>query len=285
MVGLNTFFRMLSIAILTMQMQTVYAQLLKPIFKEGEFSGTIYQSNTDREGYTWISTDNGVYRWDTENYEHFTIADGLPSNEVFSVYQDAKMRVWMMFYNGDICYYYKGQIFNKHNSSILKKMPKINLNTGMIESNNTIYFALQNAKKLDGFKTTDIVVKENDTIKVIHRISSVQMQKINSSPTIYYGNKLSAYKTKNVVEFTTKNSDTLVIPYRIGNMDFVVDNQYNSRYVHVIDSQYKIARTMRPQYGGQVIGLVKGKYVFLKDSIIYHMEDKKSRLINNISDG
>ncbi len=101
------------------------AQLLKSVFKEDEFSGTIYQNYRDNDGFIWISTDQGVFRWDSKNLEQFTTKDGLTSNEVFKCYQDSKKKVWMTFYNGDICYYYQGKIYNKNNDNRLASLPKI----------------------------------------------------------------------------------------------------------------------------------------------------------------
>ena len=124
-----------------------YSQMGAPIFKADEFSGFIYSNYTDRQGYTWISTDQGVYRWDTKNLEHFTIADGLPSNEVFKIYQDSKCRVWMAFYNGDLCYYYKGKIYNKKNDKRLRSIPKVS-SKSFIELDKVLYFNIRFAFKI-----------------------------------------------------------------------------------------------------------------------------------------
>jgi len=166
--------------------QTVSAQLLKPIFKEGEFNGTFYQNSRDRLGYVWISTDQGVYRWDSKNLEHFTTAEGLPSNEVFRCYMDSKERVWMTFYNGEICYHYRGKIYNKENDKRLTKLGKV-YHGAIIEHNNSLYLSKLNGNYFSShLDYKSIVLGKNDTIRYYNNYFTLGLGQINNE--LYYSN-------------------------------------------------------------------------------------------------
>jgi len=48
----------------------------------------------DADGCLWLSTPDGVLRLRHESSRHFTVADGLPGNEIISAMADSQGRVW-----------------------------------------------------------------------------------------------------------------------------------------------------------------------------------------------
>ena len=262
--------------IVCFQQQSTSAQLLKPVFKDGEFSGKIYQNYTDKEGYTWISTDQGVYRWDSKNFEHFTTADGLPHNEVFKVYQDTKMRVWMIFHNGDVCYYYQGNIFNKNNFSRLQQLPK--LSSSVIESHNSLYFVLKTRKyNLDtNFTISTFTLGTNDTIKVIHKNTGNGVFKFSGDPFISHWNILYNYKLKKKYKIDNLLGDTL---YHMSfqNILYGVNYPFYSPSKYIIIKYYNIEKTINLNQDGYLLGILDKEYLFICDSIIY-LTQKDNRL-------
>ncbi len=64
----------------------------------------------DSKGYVWIGTKNGLCRWDSRNFEYFTIEDGLPNNEVLYLYEDTAGRIWISCFSQELCYFLNGKI-------------------------------------------------------------------------------------------------------------------------------------------------------------------------------
>ena len=59
----------------------------------------------DSEGYLWFATwDNGVSRFDGDEFQNFTKQDGLVSDRVYFVTQDSQNRLWFGTLNG-VCWY------------------------------------------------------------------------------------------------------------------------------------------------------------------------------------
>lgn len=82
-------------------------------------SDVIYCAYEDSKGYIWIGTKNGVARWDSKNFEYFTIKDGLPNNEVVGIVEDSKGRIWFQTFNNEISYFQNNIIYNKLNDNRL----------------------------------------------------------------------------------------------------------------------------------------------------------------------
>jgi ligand-binding sensor domain-containing protein len=49
----------------------------------------------DSYGNIWLGTDNGLLKWDGTGFSIFTTSDGLPSNQIASLYSDSKKRLWV----------------------------------------------------------------------------------------------------------------------------------------------------------------------------------------------
>lgn len=88
----------------------------------------------DLEGYIWIATDEGVYRYNGTKSIHFTVKDGLPTNDIIYLNVDSKNRVWLTgFYSG--LYYIENKVVKK----VVESENSIDIAFGF-EKNDTIYF-------------------------------------------------------------------------------------------------------------------------------------------------
>ncbi len=56
---------------------------------DGLTQSEVYDIAQDRAGYLWVTTARGLNRYDGKNFEHYTIADGLPNNSLTALYADA----------------------------------------------------------------------------------------------------------------------------------------------------------------------------------------------------
>lgn len=97
--------------------------LLKHLgIEEGLASNNVYAAFQDSKGYIWLSTSNGVSRFDGKEFRNFTTNNGLPDNEVFSMEEDALGRIWLSCYNGEPCYVYKDRIYTRKEDSTLEPL-------------------------------------------------------------------------------------------------------------------------------------------------------------------
>ena len=90
--------------------------------QNGLAGSNVYNMTQDTDGFIWFATETGLSRFDGHQFKNFTVADGLPSNEIFGVFADSKNRIWMMCFQKAICYYQNGKIHNQDNDSVLKKI-------------------------------------------------------------------------------------------------------------------------------------------------------------------
>ncbi|MNJ90876.1 Sensor histidine kinase YehU [compost metagenome] len=60
----------------------------------GMLSNVTYSGLFDRNNHLWICTDRGLSRFDGTNFTHFTIAEGLPDNDVIYVTESTDGTIW-----------------------------------------------------------------------------------------------------------------------------------------------------------------------------------------------
>jgi len=113
--------------------------------KEGLAGSIVYCMTQDTDGFLWFGTETGLSRFDGSKFVNFTTADGLPDNEILTLYGDKAGRVWIAPFRPSLCYYYKGKFHDQENDSLLKKI------------------------KLDGFITTISEDKEGNLLLVEQR--------------------------------------------------------------------------------------------------------------------
>jgi hypothetical protein len=140
------YYIVLSIAFLGCFLTKVNAQLLtyKTLSTEDGLSSIeVHTMIQDSKGYVWIGTKNGLCRWDSKNFEYFTIEDGLPNNEVLYLYEDSKGRIWISCFSQEFCYYLNGRIYNRKNTPFLNKIKK-QTGSKLIEQNGELYYNAAN---------------------------------------------------------------------------------------------------------------------------------------------
>ena len=96
---------------------------------DGLASSEAYFILQGREGYIWISTDNGVSRFDGYAFRNYGLKDGLRENVIFWMQLDTLGRLWMQAMSGNL-YYLEGQTIRPYwNNSVLLNF-KDRLDTG-----------------------------------------------------------------------------------------------------------------------------------------------------------
>jgi signal transduction histidine kinase len=80
---------------------------------EGLPSSEVYEVYQDKKGFLWFASDNGVARYDGQEFRTFDMQDGLPDPVVFGFFEDAKERIWFRTFSGRLSYF-DGTRINKY---------------------------------------------------------------------------------------------------------------------------------------------------------------------------
>ena len=86
----------------------------------GLASSETYCILQDRQGFIWISSDNGVSRFDGYEFRNYGMKDGLRENVIFLMQLDSLGRLWMQAMSGNL-YYLDGETIRPywHNEVLL----------------------------------------------------------------------------------------------------------------------------------------------------------------------
>jgi ligand-binding sensor domain-containing protein/two-component sensor histidine kinase len=82
----------------------------EPVFtnfseEEGLPGRDVYDILNARNGYLWFATDNGVCRYDGNEFVNYSVSEGLPVNAILKLSEDSLGRIWFLGYNGSLSYY------------------------------------------------------------------------------------------------------------------------------------------------------------------------------------
>ena len=69
---------------------------------DGLTQSEAYDIEQDRAGYLWFTTARGLNRFDGSNFDNFTIADGLPNNELTALHANGSNSIWVGDVRGNI---------------------------------------------------------------------------------------------------------------------------------------------------------------------------------------
>lgn len=70
-------------------------------------SDHVYWVNVDRYGYLWISTENGIVKYNGYQSRVYNLLDGMPNCDIWGAIEDKKGRMWLYSISNDIGYIYK----------------------------------------------------------------------------------------------------------------------------------------------------------------------------------
>lgn len=105
--------------------------------RDGLAGSNVHGISQDRDGFLWFSTETGLSRFDGKQFRNFTMAEGLPSNEVLATLCDSRNRLWIMSFKNALCYHYKGKIYNPHNDPSLEQIKISSYVIGIAETENS----------------------------------------------------------------------------------------------------------------------------------------------------
>lgn len=86
----------------------------------GLTSNHVYNSFIDRHGYLWLTTPNGVIKYNGYSFRIYNASDGLPREDVWLLTEDKRGRIWLGCITDELGYiyndkYYSVNLNNNHN--------------------------------------------------------------------------------------------------------------------------------------------------------------------------
>ncbi len=73
--------------------------------EQGLPSNVTYQTLEDNRGFLWVTTDQGIARFDGKNFQVFAKEQGVPDIEVIQILKEKNGRIWIRCYNNSLAFY------------------------------------------------------------------------------------------------------------------------------------------------------------------------------------
>lgn len=125
--------------------QTVELAYRNYTIDDGLPSSECYEVIQDRKGYIWISSDNGVSKFDGNRFINYGPKEGLKDKTVLYMHEDHRGWIWMSTISGN-CYIYRGDTIApyKHNSILQDLRDEYNLiRDFIIDKEGSAHFSLR----------------------------------------------------------------------------------------------------------------------------------------------
>ena len=120
----NHIWQYLGVALLFVCQNHLYGQVedgfINLTTRDGLPSNIVYEVIQDQQGYVWFATELGISRYNGEKFVNYSKKDGLPDNDILGLFEDSQGRIWFKTLNGELGYYWNGNIYNKKNKAFLK---------------------------------------------------------------------------------------------------------------------------------------------------------------------
>ena len=140
--------------------------------KEGLPSNNVYRCVEDKSGFLWVSTDNGIARFDGKRFQLFTTRDGLPDNDVLEVIKENNSRIWVNCFKQNPAYFdeVKNKFINSNDDSSLKIPEGTGLMSSYILKEGGVFFVNEKGsfvfrnKKVISYpatKRSNLLIREN----------------------------------------------------------------------------------------------------------------------------
>ncbi|MFO7938684.1 MAG: two-component regulator propeller domain-containing protein [Bacteroidales bacterium] len=133
--------------------------------EEGLTHPFVYSINTDRHGYLWFATGDGLCKYDGYTFERSLAVDSLSEGFVTASYTDTRGNLWFGHNSGDVTFY-NGETF-KHVELGVETAGTINSIVG------------------DGEKYVYIVSQNNGIIRLTHHFKADTCSGIGKSERLY----------------------------------------------------------------------------------------------------
>ncbi|MBK1896985.1 sensor histidine kinase [Chryseobacterium paridis] len=125
--------------------------------EDGLNSSTTYSINQDNNGFIWIGSDNGLFRFDGKEFKQFNEKNGLKNIDVLACNPLSNGENFIMSYLSDFAYLKNGKIINSDRNKELKKLTHLSAN---YSNGDSVFIFNATAPK-------EIFVYHNEKVKTI----------------------------------------------------------------------------------------------------------------------
>ena len=194
---------------------------------DGLPSNEVYCGLQDHDGFLWFGTDHGVVKYNGYNFKIYTTADGLTDNTVLDLKEDDNGKLWVLTFNGGLCFY-DGSKFAPHpnNDTLTKLCSRRSPNAWEVMQHNEVWLALTN----DGFYRVNNTEAESLSDKTPNRVNdsmNIYIIRLNNGKTIstvLYGRKMKTIVRPKISSFSNFTVAEKVMPFQNLNFSLYVRN-------------------------------------------------------------
>ncbi len=126
----------------------------------------------DQENYIWVSTNNGVTRFDGYRFQNFDISDGLPENNIVRMFMDKQNTIWFLSRSGLVSNFSDDKIHTfPFNNKILETLNDYDIiePRSFYVKNNSIEFNIREKGRylIDSLGQISTIYSLSDSINII----------------------------------------------------------------------------------------------------------------------
>ncbi len=227
-------------------------------------SDKIFHIKEDAKGYIWIGTKNGVVRWDSRNFEYFTLKDGLPNNEVTSIQEDSEGRIWFSSFNKSISYYFNSKIFNPKTDARLVNI-KLGNDVVLRKVDTSLYYYHED-KTVKKINSKTLEVTNSDLPNGHLDVLKIKNKQLSYNTTTSYKDLAFFFKTygnKKILNelFNLNDNFSLRIPKAF---HFEIDSIIRNNLDSIFDPSFRIKDLLNKKQ--ILLWKQKGKLFYLTNS-------------------
>ncbi|MDH6254096.1 hypothetical protein M2347_003823 [Chryseobacterium sp. H1D6B] len=127
--------------------------------ESGLNSSYTYRLSQDTNGFIWIGSDNGLFRFDGTEFKQYNKKNGLKNIDVLSCIPMSNGENFIMPFLNDFAYFKNGSIINSDTNKELKKMKFVENPTALIDKDSLFTYSSYNPK--------DMYVYSNGKVRII----------------------------------------------------------------------------------------------------------------------
>lgn len=124
--------------------------------EDGLNNSYTYSLSQDRNGFLWVGSDNGMFRFDGKEFKHFNNKHGLKNIETLSCIPLSNGEIFIVPFLNDFAYLKNGRIINSDSNSELKKIQFTHNPDGYVDGNSLYLFSSYNPNNISIYRNEKV---------------------------------------------------------------------------------------------------------------------------------
>lgn len=168
----------------------------------------VYDLLCDKNGGIWGATDGGVFHYNGNAFETFSINDGLIDNSVLKIYLDQKSRLWLAGFNGGVCFIKDKKVRSLKCNDLLKAKLKGGIIFSLyVDSKDHLWIGTTNGLFKVNIETHQL--SEEKPARVIDKTCQFAINEIKEGG--FFASVLGNPNSFNAVRFLFNNQQELLV--------------------------------------------------------------------------